>query len=128
MPISDRVVSRRRLTKLADFLDVLPRRRFNYAKWCIVDQKKPKSCGTQACAWGWTPEVPGFRRLGVKPNGVTGPIFEGYSTFEGAAQFFRIDPAAAHKLFAPEVEPNEDKATPKYVARKIRKWVKENLS
>lgn len=58
----------KRLLKLASFLDKLPRKRFNFTHWAGLDwQGKPDlSCGTTACAFGWSTTIPAFRRLGLR--------------------------------------------------------------
>jgi hypothetical protein len=45
----------KRLEKLADFLDKLPREKFNFAD--LVSEIDKKGCGTVCCAIGWTPKV-----------------------------------------------------------------------
>lgn len=48
-------VQRERLVKLCDFLESLPRERFNYSRWVGRDWRGAQdlSCGTTACAAGW---------------------------------------------------------------------------
>jgi hypothetical protein len=61
------IVYKKRLLKLADFLDELPPKRFDFTQWVDEDWKgKPDlSCGTKACALGWATTIPSFRRLGM---------------------------------------------------------------
>lgn len=61
-----------RLRKLADFLEELPPKVFDFGKYAEpASYIKPvkvcgKVCNTVACAIGWAPSIPQFRRLGVK--------------------------------------------------------------
>ncbi len=58
----------RRLLKLADFLESLPRNRFCLERWVGRgwEGKPDLSCGTTACALGWATTIPEFRKLGVR--------------------------------------------------------------
>ena len=59
---------KRRLLVLADKLDTLPLGRFNFARWAGNDWKGAPdlSCGTSACALGWSTTIPEFRALGLR--------------------------------------------------------------
>lgn len=64
----NRAVSRNRLLTLASFLEALPNRRFDFS--VLVDGetwkgKEDLSCGTTACAMGWAPTIPAFRKAGL---------------------------------------------------------------
>ena len=127
MPIT-RAVSNRRLLKLAAFLEKLPRKRFEYSYWVGTDWKGKTdlSCGTTACALGWATTIPEFRVAGLKLTQRGDPINyrAGATGFSAAQGIFGISWDQAHSLFMPSTEA-EHKATPKYVARKIRRFVKE---
>lgn len=119
-------VGNRRLLKLADFLDKLPRKRFTYDRWVAEDWTE-KSCGTAGCALGWAASMPAFQRLGLSISDVYGlpaPAFnDGLQGPMAAARAIFGEEQAVIDLFVPSTDA-EEKATPKYVARKIRKFVK----
>jgi hypothetical protein len=136
----------RRLLKLAEFLEQLPRKRFNFGDWVGPDWKGAKnlSCGTTACALGWATAIPEFRRLGLA-------LFP-YENMDGQIQGGHIglthddmagEHEAAEHVFGLDVEngefeqlfmPTDDgydgtsglpaSATAKQVARHIRAFVK----
>lgn len=60
-------IYKRRLLKLADFLDTLPKQRFNYEHWVGRDWQGAAnlSCGTTACALGWATTIPSLRKAGL---------------------------------------------------------------
>lgn len=68
-PKSMNATQRKRLLKLADFLDQLPPQKFDFGSIAIEREKphmealkaRKESCGTTACAIGWMPAV--FPRL-----------------------------------------------------------------
>lgn len=122
--------SNRRLLKLADFLEKLPRKRFDYGTWVGEDWagKQDLSCGTTACAVGWACTIPAFRRAGLKlakTSFETGtPTFGEVTSFKAAAEFFELNMRDVDHLFNPIASHiDEFNATPKYVAKKIRKFV-----
>lgn len=86
----NRTVSNNRLNHLADFLDKLPKKRFDYSTWVGLEwQGKPNfSCGTTACALGWATTMPRFRRAGLHLRGRT-----------PAVPAMRMDPVGAGSLF-----------------------------
>lgn len=145
----------KRLLKLAEFLDRLPPKRFDYSIWVGEDWQGAQdlSCGTTGCALGWAAAMPEFQKLGVKLVGqslmsvqleeavraeaerrppnltecmawakVIWPDKKCSESFDTAAELFGLEGYEATDLFTPES--NEYKATPKYVAKKIRKFVK----
>lgn len=134
-------VYKRRLLKLAEFLDNLLRKRFNYNKWVNSDWKgKPDlSCGTKACALGRSSTIPSFRKLGVRlfqhfdGSGYVGLVnTESLSTdapYQVSREIFDLDAEEHLYLFAPEysneygISPSKQ-ATPKQVAKHIRDFVK----
>lgn len=139
-------VYKQRLLSLADFLQKLPKKRFNYNHWVGEDWggKADLSCGTTACALGWATTMPAFRRLGLRlvnnealGFGVVtmkGSNFDDDSSTDAAHQVFGLDNREFEYLFTPEGDslseigltergPGED-ATAKEVARHIRSFVK----
>jgi hypothetical protein len=61
-----RTITIERLTLLANFLDTVPKHRFDYETWVGHNwQGKPDlSCGTTGCAIGWAMTMPEFTKLG----------------------------------------------------------------
>lgn len=135
----------KRLLKLADFLDALPRQKFDFGTIAHQNGKPMRealmagkeSCGTVACAVGWMPVV--FPR-GLKWD----EKYAGSEEFPSvvlrqdpdvdnvlaAAAWFAISPYDADLLFVPGDADGgysglKNEATPKQVARHIRKWVRE---
>ena len=146
MTISSKVY-KRRLLKLADFLDELPKERFDYREW--VDNnwngKLDISCNSKACAFGWASTIKSFRKLGLrlmktqnfgygyiclaKEDGTTygdefvaGRVIFGLTEEETSFLFIPNHPYDlddGNELCSPS-----DEATPKQVAKHIRKFVK----
>lgn len=135
-------VGNKRLLKLAAFLRTVPRKRFDYASWVGEDWQGAQdlSCGTTGCALGWAATMSQFRRLGLRLKGNSyfgGEVVLGRSGGVNAAKrLFGLTYEEAEYLFVPNDGYNSDpldfeyhddldetKATPKYVARKIEKFV-----
>jgi hypothetical protein len=132
-------VNKRRLLKLAVFLDTLPPKRFNFGHWVGMAWKgnQDLSCGTTACAIGWCPTIPAFRRLGlriVRIDGEPAVVFKGQrrdsaiqATFRAAGRLFQLTENEVDYLFTPTIWTNDpglpEHATAKQVARHIRKFV-----
>lgn len=125
-------MNKKRLLKLADFLETVPRKRFDMQTW-VGDEWKGKedlSCGTSACAMGWATTIPSFRKLGLRlqRSYVWGhsPAYGSRYGLDAAQKFFEIDLQTATLLFAPAKEYKDgsiSKITPKQVAKRIRKVV-----
>lgn len=130
---------KKRLLKLADFLDQLPRRKFDFSSIIRKVDEKHK-CAAVACAIGWLPAVfprlTKWRGLGMSFHAAHGGVCltgENQGSFEAAESLFGITEAEAGALFAPHMGrpwmprsfcfPLTDYATPKAVARSIRKFV-----
>jgi len=130
----------KRLLALADLLEKLPRRRFEYARWVGTSWKGKQdlSCGTTACALGWAATMPSLRRAGLRLmpsteyadgfyHGVVALKGDRYATnsspYEAAKEVFAIDYAEAYHLFNPSYNMLEESATPKQVAKHIRLFV-----
>jgi len=157
-------MNKKRLLKLADFLDELPRKLFDFGTVAYAEKgltpkqalKAGPKCGTVGCAMGWAPVV--FPRLlkYVKETDIDPTdqfadptqIFielrdksaildewtqHDYSTI--ASEIFDIPNDDANALFTPDYTSFNsvpaletglsDKATPKQVAKRIRRYVKE---
>lgn len=130
----NKATSKRRLLILADFLEKLPRKRFDLSSWVgnEWEGKADLSCGTSACAMGWATTIPQFRKLGLRLSKYGLPYFgKGYyqtSGMHAAADLFGISDNEAYYLFMPYEEDIAANATPKQVAKHIRKFVAAELS
>lgn len=130
-------VGNRRLLKLADFLRTIPSERFYYGAWSVSDVgpeewkkgEKKLTCGTAACALGWATAIPTFKRAGLKlvPGLVKLDHKDGTceSGFDAGASFFGITLEESDYLFSPS--DGEGNSTPKQVACKIEKFVKNRI-
>lgn len=127
---------KQRLLKLADFIEALPRGKFdlNIIAKENRDGEEPsvKTCGTAACAIGWTPVV--FPRACA----YTFSLFDnselsvqsklsGKRDFVFAEEFFGLDCKESSYLFDPESYPSGRRGK-KSVAARIRKFVAGNVS
>jgi hypothetical protein len=131
----------KRLLKLADFLDRMPREKFDFAQ--IVEQRGlpmrkalqagKTRCGTVGCAIGWMPAAfpRGLRWAGnsdVFPDVVLRRD-ESLTDFDAAVEWFGITRAEADVLFVPGAKRwgysgLRETASAKDVARHIRQWVR----
>lgn len=127
----------KRLLKLADFLDTLPRQKFDYSVFTRQGGKPMREalkagktdCGTAGCAVGWMPVV--FPRAVCwldKPtwkSDLTVALRSDHDIthMEVAEQYFGLDEREALCLFDPFNNDLSPEATPKQVARHIRKFV-----
>ncbi len=127
----------KRLLKLADFVEKLPKKQFNMG--LIAEQHR---CGTVGCLMGWAGMMPAFRRLGFKTEF---PKFDkeelttsfayienhrcGFSdisdTFDSASELFGLSQNESLELFGagdsdfiPQSSP-----TPKQAAKGLRNFV-----
>lgn len=123
-----------RLLKLANFLETLHPKKFDLSVFVIEPASKiskeyatnkVKPCGTAACAIGWCPVV--FPRscyyntnddIVLKKN----PKF---SNFGFAEIFFNLTENESRRLFSSCEYYNFNNITPKRVAKRIRKLVKD---
>jgi hypothetical protein len=118
-------VNTRRLLALADFLDKLPRKNFD---WGVVHEQQ--ECGTVACAIGWAPSVPCLRgKIFISTDGSLSmpvPAAGNYrcSIYEAAEKVFGLDCLQSDFLFGGYADGAlQSDATAKQVARHIRKFV-----
>lgn len=149
-------VYKRRLLALADLLDKLPPKKFDYSQWVGDDWKgrADLSCGTVACAFGHATTMPSLRRLGlrlVKNNyGTTNICLKKgeqlLSEHNAAREIFGLNYSEFNYLFLPEAFSQFDarteynlpvglnkkspskKASAKAVANHIRYFVKHKYS
>jgi hypothetical protein len=123
---------RKRLLKLADFLDALPREKFDFGVITRVDGKPMREalkaaherCGTVGCAIGWMPVV--FPQLVMwdDDHGVVLKSDPWVLDFECAKEVFNLTDYESGRLFMPLASGLGRDATPKQVARHIRKFVR----
>lgn len=120
----------KRILKLADFMEKLPRKRFNFAVFVGENwQGKPDlSCGTYACAAGWATTLPLFRKLGLVLDQFDNRVHLDNisSTYESLGEVFGTSFGVTDRLFFPdnyEQSRLKDSATPKQWARHARKIV-----
>jgi len=128
----------KRILRLADFVEKLPRKRFDFRHFVGGDWKGDKelSCGTTACALGWSTAIIYFRRLGlsIRSRGE----YKGQVVLKGklgyqriADKVFGITEQEFNQLFIPVYPLDETHgylnggATPKQWARHARRLVKE---
>lgn len=119
------------LLRLADFLDTLPSKRFDFNTWVGDDWKgKPDlSCGTTACALGWAATIPAFRKRGLRltmRGGYADVLYENYTwSLNSGAAFFNLSLKEARHLFTNDGMYNGLNLDPsaKQVAHHIRKFV-----
>lgn len=133
--ISKNRVYRKRLLFLADFLEQLPKKNFNYGEWYKKDH-----CGTTGCALGWAATLPRFKKLGLhlhkdKYYGRM-PVCKGEYREYAAMGIFGLTAGEAEYLFVPMNSRNSSavdttyglglpsKATPKQMAKFLRKFTK----
>lgn len=140
-----------RLTTLVKLLEtVVPANKFDMGTWIstygnIVDLFSDDYCGTTACAAGWACTLPEFQLAGLSlDNGA--PRYNGYSFIPALEQFFDLegstiskvavedevehDVSVADYFFLPDYYFNlkipTEEITPKQVAARIKKYVREN--
>lgn len=114
----------KRLEKLAAFLDKLPRKKFDFS--ILVAERDEDGCGTICCAIGWIPAV--FPKLitwrEMRTLTITKVTWFLFGIFNGEDTY---------RLFFPRSSTNRasalpPSATPKQVAREIRKFICEKLA
>ena len=121
-----------RLLKLADFLDNLPRKQFNFGD--VVEKfDEKKNCGTICCAVGWCPTVFPRQWNWITEYGDFYVRTKGSKTGDwtkDAEEFFGIGYADVTNLFFPNSEIPwarntrlRNNATPKQVAKSIRQFL-----
>lgn len=112
-------VHKKRLLKLADFLDKLPNKKFNYGFWL-----SDSGCGTVGCSLGWACTMDAFKRLGAgiidDVPGFTRPSGQ-KNAYGIALHLFGVSDEEFMFLFK---HPEGTRATSKQAARHIRKFVK----
>jgi hypothetical protein len=126
-----------RLLKLAELLEKLPRKRFDFAHWAGPDWKGAAdlSCGTKACALGWATTLPSIRRLGIRlelvpyrsGRNVTTVVCPFGGPYQAGELAFGLSAADFECLFTPWGN-GLGRPTPKQVAKHIRKFVAKRMA
>lgn len=136
----------KRLEKLATFLDQLPEQKFDFAKLAEEGNKpmldalaaREESCGTVACAMGWTPAL--FPKLVMWGNkrdfkdrfgnrDLVSKASGSSYLFKITEELFGISVGEGRSLFLPGFYSGlGDNATAQEVAVKIRKFIAEKKS
>ena len=129
-------MNKKRLEKLADYLDALPARKFDLDHWVLSyergydrDKGKKSKCGTTACALGHAGLIKSFRRAGLKTEIKEGETvgnvtLKNLGTGLYAAEiFFGLSNREANYLFMPEYYGRRQ--GPKTVARRIRMLIRD---
>jgi len=125
-------MNKKRLLKLADFLETVPKKNFEMQSWGAKpatkpEGKRPGSCGFAGCAMGWAAHAKLFRGLKLKFNNYSEPslVYKGLLHFNAASKCMEITHDQALYLFHPMRygEMNND-PTPKQVAKRLREFVK----
>jgi len=129
-------IYKRRLLRLADFLDNLPEEKFDISSWVDNDWKGRAnlSCGSTACSLGWAATIPAFRKAGLvmKRNKYDSnfkfiPVLKDMpgnidNTFIAGKEIFGLSRGEFNHLFVPEYALTYN-ATPKQAAEHIRNFV-----
>lgn len=130
-------INAKRLLKLADYLETVPRERFKMSDW----SNDKVGCGFAGCAIGWcayAEVVPGFTmklesdfgtddftgRTYAKPAFLL-PTYEGVGGYDAVMLAFDVSEKQARHLFGANAYRTVG-GTPKQVAKRIRKFVREN--
>lgn len=132
-------MNKKRLLKLADFLETVPAKAFNIRNWqrdpaTKPEGKTPGECGFAGCAVGWAVHAKLFRGLkfGEYEYGSNVPHYQGEYEWEAVSTLFDINNGCngtgqfqdAEFLFCGlsyDIDP-----TPKQVAKRIRAFVASN--
>jgi hypothetical protein len=77
--------------------------KFDLGSWVDdLNEKKPISCGTTACAFGFACFLPAFKKLGLKyDRKAKEPVFKGQYGFDAAKKFFDLELSQVMWLFSP---------------------------
>jgi hypothetical protein len=124
-------VYNRRLLKLADFLEKLPRQRFSFHSWVGPEWggAQDLSCGTTACALGWACTIPAFQRLGARIEQGEDCVYPDLAwknrvdTYEVSRGLFGLTFTEHCRLFLPGWARLGENPTPKQVAKRLRDFV-----
>ncbi len=121
-----------RLTRLANFLETVPREHFDLS-WWSAEASTGHRCGTFACAGGWACAIPEFREAGLRagrssihpgPGGTGVPLFEGFEGYHALRKFFGLTELQEDWIFNPDFYPWRKHGDPMAVVKRIRSMVK----
>jgi hypothetical protein len=135
----------RRLERLAAYVATRKPERFNFKTWVGSDWKGAQnlSCGTTACAFGYAPSLPYFRRLGVVLNRDafgSNVLLQGSNGdlcgLGAAAKVFNLTEVETSHIFAPYTKDSTEegysknctigaRATPKQWAKHARRFIQD---
>lgn len=150
--MTTKAVGRKRLAKLADFLEIVPSKRFGMTMWAYTNNQfvlnnkgepvvtTAPECRTSACALGWAtavfPRELALRVIPINPkcrcsicrleNRVADVVLRKDPNKEGfaaAEEFFSLSEEQALTLFDVDFE-EHGPMTPKKKARQIRQFIK----
>lgn len=129
-------MQKKKLLKLADFLDKLPRKKFDMSSFIIKPNdgcnKISLKCKATACAFGWCPVVFPKSGFSIKvydkrdksDTVVYDVVYKNKTNCHAAALFFNITFDESMDLFIPtHIVEGE---TPKQAAKRIRQFVKSD--
>lgn len=138
-----------RLLKLAAFLETVPRKAFDIGPWEARPATKPEGdvpgdCGFAGCAVGWAAHAKLFRGFTIKHHEPSYTLEKGrVSGWRAVREVFKLDGAAPISNPTPGGLPLDPgvwlftsryygefrySPTPKQVAKRIRKYVKDLLA
>lgn len=118
---------KKRLLKLAAFLEKLPAKKFNLN--VVVEGEglpnhKTKECGATACAIGWCPRALPNAAKYIDDNVVPIGCLNSYQSYEQTGmELFDITYDQSDFLFSPSRYPESHRSN-KYVAARIKTFVK----
>ena len=125
-------LQKKRLLKLADFLDKLKPKQLRMSAFVSNIGDKLGDCDTVACAAGWACTIPSFNKAGFQIDTFYSdrPTYrdangERLCGFEAIESFFGLSERAAVNIFGGEYLADK-KTTPKQVAKRIRKLVAQH--
>ena len=121
---------RQRLLGTAEFLeDYVKDDWFDLGYWA-TDGFTEKKCGTTACAFGWAAvKYPRSLALFQTEGAITGVRLRNkpyFNNFLAAEMFYSISAKEARYLFSPDHYPVRKRDDRKYVANRIKNFVRDN--
>ena len=144
-------VTKRRLEKLIEFMDSLPRsanKHFNMSHWfdhdgpdgekhgfkegkkVVVKKEHLTMCGTSACALGWAATMPYFKRIGLKSTWTewgSDISFRGiYLNSDDMHDFLALDSIQSEQIFGHDVNVSTPKQWAKHARKMMREWTRQD--
>lgn len=119
-------MDRERLTILADFLDTVPKEKFDLYYWWF---HRNEPCNSTGCAVGWATTIPEFANDGLGLNAlddtysyIRRPFYGITIAWDSVKAFFDISFPQAMHLFS-VYEYKLEQRTAQHVAARIRKFM-----